>query len=1164
MRLSHLALVNWHLFDREDVELKGHVGLLGGNRSGKSTILDMIQVVMAGAHARFYKLNAVANDTRRSATKRTVAGYCLGVTSEDRLRRPDSRTYVVLGFENDDGSSEPVSIGLALEAKASERSETILGRFIVRGRIVRTEELVRTEGGQTFPMDWSELRHRWEQDATIDLKSFSHSDRAVDFIREYMRVLVPSRSPDARSAESMLKALVNAISLKEDLTAEQFMRQFILEESPMNIAQLRASIDTYRSVAETIVKLREKLGLLHRIAASVEVYERARDRSRIEDWAARRARFLAAKAGRRQFVLQRDQAAARIAARQAEIDELAEHVRETKECIDSTNERIREHASSSGRAMFQSQREGAELRMENARRDFDRYRTAILDLCTAISASEADVGEWRMVSADAARLLQTATVTGEIDEASAVSRRLLDGSHAFEEAADKAIDRLRREGAGERRVLEELGSVREGTARRPDTHLSDDTLVLMRLLRGEGMDPRPLCDLLRIREDHREWTIAAEGLLGRDREAIFVSRHHVERATRIARGSKAQCRSASLVSLNKLRRVGIRPVPGTFPAIFESDDEDAIAFVVQRHESVTLASTVEEFERPGRTIMQDGYYDDGLVRRHRGAREGDFKIGAEAQATLVASRVRRFEEAVAAMSVLSERERPLRAMVKALGSVRGLADENLVEIASRYVSAASARGKAEDAIVAIDASGDGGLRRDLHLFGERLRRDAEALAAVEKVVSADRDVVRFAEYTLRSPANTPGSLGDLNVNRRMYAAIRQTVRPFAEGRPAYRSRWDRQLAGRPALDTSRPEGMAEVARIHQRIAERAEADRTAAARSVTDRERILVGEIEDYLKVAGPSGQIGRDSDILTAVKPFVEASISEIEGNALRHHEEKAKEATKTATHLFRTQFVLDLTNRLETLKRERLRLNRTLEAFPFHHETYSFRMTKVPKYAPVIQMAEIVNTAFGSFESDPLELLFDDEMSKEHEHYETVHAVRSLLEDPNIDVAEFEDYRNFYTFDIVMTDGNGRSVEWEKRRGTGSGAEQQVPIYVAVGASLAAVYGASRADRPGEARGIAPALFDEAFSRMDGNNQRQMMSFYESLGLQVIIAAPMEKRIALAAYMETIVEVDRDGDHSYTETTFLKQRARDELLAIDPDNRTETELRAMLEAAE
>jgi hypothetical protein len=96
-----------------------------------------------------------------------------------------------------------------------------------------------------------------------------------------------------------------------------------------------------------------------------------------------------------------------------------------------------------------------------------------------------------------------------------------------------------------------------------------------------------------------------------------------------------------------------------------------------------------------------------------------------------------------------------------------------------------------------------------------------------------------------------------------------------------------------------------------------------------------------------------------------------------------------------------------------------------------------------------------------DALDMLFrGDEMPANFPYKDTIAELEALLEDPEKDFSQFEDYRNFYTFEIHMQDVvSGRTTRWETRRGTGSGAEQQVPIYVAIGASLASVYGSSSA---------------------------------------------------------------------------------------------------------
>ncbi|WP_271575688.1 SbcC/MukB-like Walker B domain-containing protein [Bradyrhizobium sp. CCBAU 11361] len=112
-----------------------------------------------------------------------------------------------------------------------------------------------------------------------------------------------------------------------------------------------------------------------------------------------------------------------------------------------------------------------------------------------------------------------------------------------------------------------------------------------------------------------------------------------------------------------------------------------------------------------------------------------------------------------------------------------------------------------------------------------------------------------------------------------------------------------------------------------------------------------------------------------------------------------------------------------------------------------------------------------------------------------------------------------------------------------------------------LAAVYGSAER-RAGKPSGFALAMFDEAFSKMDGRNQRQMMAFYKKLGLQFVIAAPFEKRVAVLEHMDTIVEVDRIGEQSRASVVSLKEKAKRELMAIDPDLMSDQDLAARLAA--
>ena len=176
---------------------------------------------------------------RGAAPKRTVAGYCLGALGDDEVRRDEARTYIALGFEDTDGARPPVTIGLALEAKKSESKETVLARFVAVGKILRAEDFIEIRQGRRYPAQWDDVRANVV--AAVGSDNFvNHRDKPGDHVREYMRHLVPHLSyTGEQNATALQKAIVNAMALKQNQTATEFVRGFILEENPIRVSELR-------------------------------------------------------------------------------------------------------------------------------------------------------------------------------------------------------------------------------------------------------------------------------------------------------------------------------------------------------------------------------------------------------------------------------------------------------------------------------------------------------------------------------------------------------------------------------------------------------------------------------------------------------------------------------------------------------------------------------------------------------------------------------------------------------------------------------------------------------------------------------------------------------------------------------------------------------------
>lgn len=1153
MELRRLAMVNWHLFDAEDIEVRGNFGILGENRSGKSTILDMAQVVLCGASRTYLRLNAVAGEggRGRSSSKRTVLGYCLGALGEGETRRTEAVTYIALGFADSDGLSPPVTIGLAIEARSAEATETILGRFVVIGKQLTTADFTEERSDGRYASAWDDVKARIT--AQVGGANFiNHREKAIDFVREYMRRLVPSLPSAEQNASALLKAIVNAMSLNQGYSATEFVRRFILEDNKIRIGELRSSIETYRGVSATITKLRRKLDALKDLRGHVTAYADSLNRKALEDWLSRRARWLAARAANHSMREEIAAAKRAIAAEQEDKDIAIEGIREAKQEIEKLNEAIAAHAAKTGRVEWSYNlkriMDQGEM-MTTGIRARRQSASALAPLAGALPAGRALTAYCELAAA--------ATPDANQD-------RLREAESAVHEAApviSKWVEARRRDVSARIVTLEgDVNELRQALERSHEpgsaAYLMQETKHLMRRLESAGMEARPLCDLVEIADP--EWTPAAEALLGRDREAIFVDRSRIQDATSLFRDGRREFRGASLVSLNKLEAFREAPRSETFPSLFRTDDLDAMAFLQRRYGNVRLAGTLDEFNLPGRAIMRDGLYDDGLVRSHRTIDPREHKIGKAAQADMFRRMQDAFVEKGEELSRLRQEEKALDRAKSALDLFTQDEDgSRLSDMLAKFQALVSERRDVEAKIEAIDAEGDGGLRDRLKAQKEFLRTKEDEREAIERRTREHEIATVAGERNLNGGEGVEGSSMSLGLTKSLYRRERKLF-AYRDGTAVYRERMQRLRDPNAPVVLPSAEAARRAASIHRKLGQAAVEASGQAAEQMRRAELAARGALRDYFNEFGMSANVGSESPLLPDVKPWMDMSIEDIEGNELRRYEDEAREAAERASTLFRGEFVNALNMRVSKMERDIEALNRSLRDHPFHNERYSFHRTAEAAFLPILKIIEI-----SRISDDALDMLFKtSDVPDDFPHKGTIKAVEQLLEDPNKDFSAFEDYRNFYAFEIHMEDIHTKAkTRWETRRSTGSGAEQQVPLYVAIGASLAAVYGSAGNGRS-RSNGMSPALFDEAFSKMDGKNQRAMMSFYDDLGLQVVIAAPLEKKAAIMGYMETLVEVDRIGEQSGTSVVYVGQRARDEILAMNPEHMTDEQIAGLMAA--
>lgn len=1139
MQLSRIALVQWHLFSREDLVITGDAAILGKNRSGKSTLIDLIQTVMTGGSRRLYRFNRSAGESGGGRSERTLRGYCLGQLNEHDFLRDEAVTHIALVFEDRNGNRPPVSVGLCIEASIKDEVQ-VAGLYVAPGIRVETAMLVETVGpGQERSAPWSVARERLEQACATHGSNLIKPDSPKNHIREYMRLLFTGRR--ATDADRFARAFVMALSFEDMRSVESFAHNFLLEKNDIDIGELRESIQRYRDIQKDIQELERRLEALRALQAQVETFSGLLEQEDIARGIERLAGLI--EAGGALFAnlaAQRENTVA-VASISADIRQLDAELSILKNDRESLQTQLAAQDAASQRSVVTSelraldQSRGAVAEYLQARFLSVARAAALLDhkerlaplkvgpLIQVLEAIKDNTGDlrppiWPRDPLEMERLIEAARAAAEASLPKVLERRdeAITWRRNIQQTLDDLVSRLQR-------------------ARSGQVPLEERTSRLMEALEHEGMKPRALCQVTELIDEG--WRDAVEALLGRDREAIIVDPEHVSRAVEILRTRRDSYRGCRVANTRKLAELSRTAEAGTLASVLRSDDRLAMAFVVFRLGNVSLAETQAELLGGGRAIMRDGAYNDGIVVSV--LRPQDLKIGKAAAPLMQAELTRQIAEQreLTAIHVAAERfhddiAKRLEAMVAPVPP-----GQSLDQLSMRIDQLDEQRAELQTRLERISASIDPALQ-------------AALTKTIDRIEELGEDKHDFAER--RGKLTSDGAAIELRLGAG--EAIPGSRLCFSIRRRLLKERIGKRALLEPLRDIYRAQRPRPLARVMQEMARKAE-EAKDAYRACESEIREALGHYRLNFDSSAPVGVQGR---IVSEVKPWVLSNVAALEGNELIQYRRQADEAAEQISRLFRTAFIHELNTRFNQMKTELGNLAKALKVRPLHGEIYSLHARPKEEFASLHRLAR---------ESEEDEVLFDALFGRQaprtEEQARALAEVERLLGDATLDFSAYQDYRNYFTFDLRMRDiETGRETSYDRRRGVASGAERQVPYYVIIGAALSSIYHGARRQNDRADLGLGLAVFDEAFSKMDGPNQRTLLDFYDDIGLQVVIAAPSEKRSVVYENLDSIVDVFRHGDTATAETARVKPHARTQMRAANPQHMSDADLLAVSES--
>jgi len=1122
--LNKIVLVNWYVLGAVEIPIRGNVAIVGPNGSGKSSLLDAIQTVLVGGNKRYLSFNASAG----KKSERSLRTYCLGFLDDSAGKgnraREDSITYLALEFKDQD-SGQIDTVGLAISASLASPDEEIEGRFILPNTSVSLDDFTAQTQGGRIPLAWDQVRDALRQRCP----ELTLEKRTSRFLKEMMALLSHDGNMPIDD-EKFLKNFRNAIKFTPIDSPTRFVREYVLDQKLVQVGDFRKSLEEYRAMEAKTKEVAARIEALDKVQElCVGVTRNARNAIEYE-WVVHESRFEAADLKKESIEEKLESEQEKEQSLQIEADRLELELNSLMQALADTRAELN-NTDSAGKIKeleFKTDAKQHELKVitDKLQGTYNLLRSTV-----NFAQHEASLpGSFVSVVKEAVSLWREGEELLEgswpqqpmaVDNCLEQMKKQIDGvrlevSRRFEGSVIE-LNSMRDRLQGQQGAIEQL---KQGRA-----PIKRNTQELMKLLEEYGIESTPLCELTEINDDH--WRTAIESFLGNRREALIVDPDKVKDAITLYRRRARHLKGCRIVNTTSTKQWLDRGKKGSLAEYVDCENSHALAYINRTLGGVMAVETEQELLREERALTPD------CMLQTEGSTTA---IHEQAPMMGIRQREQQLQRQDQDFEQLQRKFTEQQQQHKGLDSLK----DSLIRLTAALTGVQESTYSLANQRQMIDAELEGYRQATADLRNQDdsgMQQKLSQLVESQKNSQTDHQAVLEQLKKLRtSLIKREAHLEVLDAELEEHSAARARC----EERPAF----DPESA-QEKRDYLEEACGGELERITFDAARKAQNELTLVEKKKNS-VRDAVAQYKAHYHGSGASHQeldnISPDSGH-EDLERFVAATVEALRQTELAHYTKKSERARVEAETAFRSDFVAHLNDQIDKIKELIKELNNHLKRRPFHSEMYSFTMNPNPELKEILKLVE----TYSRVDQANAGGLFDTHLSEDNPHRAALEKIQAVLKDEG-ESSILQDYRNFYNFELVIKDLDGNiKTNLSQRIKTGSGGEHQVPFYVAIAAGLGATYRIKQAQDGSPQGGMSLSMFDEAFNKLDAENTQTSLGFMSDLGLQTLIAAPDDKYSLMAATMDTVINVCRDGAVVDLDVEFPTRKGK---ALLDSDN--------------
>lgn len=1081
---TRMCLNNWGGIDHKVLEFHEYVNLFSGKSgSGKSTVMDAIQVILYGSFSPSF-LNKAADDAKN---RRSVLSYLRGEQKDGSANRKDCDFCSVIALEIEDTGTHMITcIGIAFEVRKSDSEIKKFVYFSHSGKMPESEYL--TEQGVCYSNQEIKklVSARTKSD---DNRGKGEVNRIYGSKEAYLGTLydVILGYIDQNRFITMEKS---AIALKMTNGTGQFIRDYMFPKNTSNtIATISEQLDSYRQIKEKIEDLRKRIELLSEIQASgKELVRLQTDIVRaeamircigIEDL---RARIQAAEDDKRNLAEKQEQCKKKVQELSASREEAQQRLIQVSADLKASDlggkQQQYEELDERSRMLADNTRQWQKILqgMKNWEEDdviTDYISNPVLNMIAELNQGRVteELCQNLHLKIESAKQNIEDEVEDYRDQRREIGKQLKEKKRLVD---DMKHDR--------KPYDENLRSARSALSQQ----LSDRY--------GQTVKVQIFADLFDVQEE--EWKNAIEGRMGRLKHSLITEPQYAHEAAVLFRNMK-QYENVDLINSKAIADSKPDCMEGSLYEAVKTQEAYVDVCLKRYLGHIIKCRSVEELEQVRDGVTPDCYSYSNFIFRH--LKKKDYTTRACIGRRVSKARLAEYEKDV---EELSRQEMQLDDLLRRLKEARDF--ECLKDEPSHYVKLS----RAGEELARVNKK-----KMELEETIRSLREGAykeleEKEQSLQKQVKMVQEELDQTQGELARLGSRIGELSGENESRRQQ--LEEKLQGYVPNEALEQEVWEllKKQSGQAVINRKK----AQVADLEEK--EQAQAETLRAARN-------------RYI-FAYPAGPFNGAETSNEAYEKLLEKYLTDFEPAYEEEFEKKCASIYKS----LRENVIATIHGDIKAAKRHAYEINRLLRETNFSDSTYQIKIEPAKnengQFFDMLMAEELDSKnldnagidgqisfgedAFYQKYEQKIKLLTDKFMPPKDEDEHLRAQKRKEME-------QYADYRNYLSFSMFeqVTDEHGNVIREnfvDDMAGRDSGGEGQNPKYVALLAGFAMLY-MQQSKRDSK---IKLVLLDEAFSKMDQERSAVCLKYARKMDLQLIVCVPDERLQSLIRNVDCV----------------------------------------------